>query len=58
MLGHERCRRDVALWVQEIRPDPMRSGPVLNLDADVERMVPRGRIELPTPRFSVVCSTD
>ena len=22
------------------------------------KMVPRGRIELPTPRFSVVCSTD
>ena len=53
MLGHERCWRDVASWVQEIRPGPMRSGPVLNLDADVERMVPRGRIELPTPRFSV-----
>ena len=53
MLGHERCRRDVASWVQEIRPGPMRSGPVLNLDADVERVVPRGSIELPTPRFSV-----
>ena len=28
------------------------------VDTTEERMVPRGRIELPTPRFSVVCSTN